>query len=133
MIKWNDDEWNRLALRRAVKSFCLANTRSSIAARRLAVPVTQVQATATIEPGEAGLTIHAADIDQTRVAVEPTARSSPLAAIVNLTLEHLNCPLHDLKITIHSTIPIASGLGSGAAVSTAIVRALAQWARRTPG
>jgi mevalonate kinase len=40
----------------------------------------------------------------------------------------LNCPLPDLRITIRSTIPIASGLGSGAAVSTAIVRALAQWA-----
>ena len=46
---------------------------------------------------------------------------------MNLTLEHLNCPLPDLEITIRSTIPIASGLGSGAAVSTAIVRALAQW------
>jgi mevalonate kinase len=33
-------------------------------------------------------------------------------------------PLPDWRITICSTIPIASGLGSGAAVSTALVRAI---------
>jgi mevalonate kinase len=92
----------------------------------IAVPVTQVQATAIIEPGEHGLTIQATDIDRS-VEVDPHRSIDPLAAIVNLTLEHLNCPPPDLEITIRSTIPIASGLGSGAAVSTAIVRALAQW------
>jgi mevalonate kinase len=92
----------------------------------IAAPVTQVQATATVEPGEHGLIIHAADIDRS-VAVDSANSNDPLAAIVNLTLAHLSCPRSDLKITIRSTIPIASGLGSGAAVSTAIVRALAQW------
>ncbi len=92
----------------------------------IAVPVTQVQATATIEPSRHGLIIHAADLNRS-LAVADSSTVDPLAAIVNLTLEHLNCPLPDLTITIHSTIPIASGLGSGAAVSTAIVRALAQW------
>ena len=92
----------------------------------IAVPVTQVQATALIEASAHGLIIHAADLDRT-IAVEAANSTDPLASIVNLTLEHLNCPLPDLTITIHSTIPIASGLGSGAAVSTAIVRALAQW------
>src|SRR5512139_1381052 len=92
----------------------------------IAVPVTQVLATATVEPGEHGLLIHAADIDRA-VEVDSTNSIDPLAAIVNLTLAHLNCPPSDLEITIRSTIPIASGLGSGAAVSTAIVRALAQW------
>jgi len=92
----------------------------------IAVPVTHVQATATIEPSTHGLIIHAADIDRT-IAVDPANPIDPLASIVNLTLAHLNCPLPHVTITIHSTIPIASGLGSGAAVSTAIVRALAQW------
>ncbi len=95
----------------------------------IAVPVTQVQATAIIDPGGHGLTIQAADI-QRAITVDPNNSIDPLAAIVNLTLAHLNCLLPDLRITIRSTIPIASGLGSGAAVSTAIVRALAQFAGR---
>jgi len=92
----------------------------------IAVPVTQVRATALVEPGEHGLIIHAADIDRS-VAIDSVNSNDPLAAIVNLTLAQLNCPQPDLEITIRSTIPIASGLGSGAAVSTAIVRALARW------
>src|SRR5512139_3696687 len=92
----------------------------------IAVPVTQVQATALVEPGEHGLTIQAADLDRT-IEIDPANTIDPLAAIVNLTLAHLKYPRPNLQITMRSTIPIASGLGSGAAVSTAIVRALAQW------
>jgi mevalonate kinase len=92
----------------------------------IAVPVTQVQATAIVEPSEQGLIIRAADVDRSPV-VDGSNPIDPLVSIVNLTVEHLNYPLPDVEITIHSTIPIASGLGSGAAVSTAIVRALAQW------
>ena len=92
----------------------------------IAVPVTQVQATATIEPSAHGLIIDAPDLDQSN-AVNLTNPIDPLTSIVNLTLAQLNCPLPDLRLTIRSTIPVASGLGSGAAVSTAVVRALAQW------
>jgi mevalonate kinase len=92
----------------------------------IAVPVTQVQATATIEPSEHGLIIYAADLDHS-IEVDPHNSIDPLVSIVNLTLARLNYPRPDLAITVRSSIPIASGLGSGAAVSTAIVRALAQW------
>ena len=93
----------------------------------IAVPVTQVQATVTLAPSGDGLIVEAPDLEYS-TAVDLTNPTDPLASIVQLTLAHLNYPLPDLKLTIRSTIPVASGLGSCAAVSTAIVRALAQWA-----
>ncbi|HEY4720552.1 MAG TPA: mevalonate kinase [Anaerolineae bacterium] len=93
----------------------------------IAVPVTQVQATATIRPGGHGIVIQAIDTHET-IALDRAGPNHPLAAIVRSTLKHLGIFTADLSITVRSTIPIASGLGSGAAVSTAIVRALAMWA-----
>jgi mevalonate kinase len=92
----------------------------------IAVPVAQVQATATIEAHDRGLTIHALDTGRTLdyAHADPL---DPLAAIVRVTLAHFRLPAPDVSISIRSTIPIASGLGSGAAVSVAIVRALAAW------
>ena len=91
----------------------------------IAVPVTQVRATATIEsapPGD-GLTIVAADLGRTvRLATAPP--DEPLAAAAWLTLGHLSAAEPDATVTIRSSIPIASGLGSGAAVSAALIRAL---------
>ena len=93
----------------------------------IAVPVTQVQATATIRPGGQGIIIQSIETHET-IALDRAGPNHPLAAIVRLTLKQLGIYTADLSITVRSTIPIASGLGSGAAVSTAIVRALATWA-----
>jgi mevalonate kinase len=92
----------------------------------LAVPVTQVQAEAVVEPGEAGagLTIVAADLGET-IAVRDAPADHPLAAAARLTLVKFGLGDPDWRVTARSTIPIASGMGSGAAVSAAIVRALA--------
>ncbi|HEY45237.1 MAG: hypothetical protein AMJ88_04275 [Anaerolineae bacterium SM23_ 63] len=52
-------------------------------------------------------------------------QDQPLARIIHLTLNEIG--IHDppaLGITISSSIPIASGLGSGTAVSVAIIRSL---------
>src|SRR5512143_2536658 len=93
----------------------------------IAVPVTQVQATATIEStAQSGLTIHSID-KNFMISVDSAGPNDPLAAIVRLTIAQLGVPLPNCSITIRSTVPIASGLGSGAAVSTAIVRALDQF------
>jgi mevalonate kinase len=101
----------------------------------IAVPVSQVQAQAQIEPGSTGqgLVLVAPDVDY-RAAVREAASDDPLAQIVRLTMDALIQRTRasviqdrdqDLTITVTSTIPIARGMGSGAAVSTAIVRALA--------
>ena len=97
----------------------------------LAVPVTQVQAEAVVEPGEpgAGLTIVAADLGET-IAVRDAPADHPLAAAARLTLVKFGLDDPDWRVTVRSTIPIASGMGSGAAVSAAIVRALVEAADR---
>jgi len=94
----------------------------------IAVPVTQVKAEARVETGpkDQGITIIAEDLDKS-YSLEQAPPNDALRAIVVSTLEHIGVRMqHDLTITVSSTIPIARGLGSGAAVSTAIARALGQ-------
>ena len=92
----------------------------------LAVPVTQVQATATATPGGDGFWIEAVDLHR-RYRLEDAPAGDPLGRAVELVcaragLERL--PAAELRVS--STIPIAAGLGSGAALCTAALRALAQ-------
>ncbi len=93
----------------------------------LAVPVTQVQAEAVVEVGApgSGLTIVAADLGE-QIVVRDAPADQPLAAAARLVLARLGLADPDWRLTVHSTIPVASGMGSGAAVSAAIVRALAE-------
>ncbi|MGQ0603021.1 MAG: mevalonate kinase, partial [Anaerolineales bacterium] len=93
----------------------------------LAVPVTAVQATASIETSTDGIWIHAHTLNR-QYRLEHASPNDPIAAAIRLTFEHYHLPITDypITVTITSTIPVASGLGSGAAVCTAVVRALAQ-------
>ncbi len=104
----------------------------------VAVPVTEVQAQAYVEPGAVGqgTVIAAPDLGR-RIVLREAAEDDPIACIVRLTLAALGRRRRsrstssarsehdpDLRITVTSTVPVGRGMGSGAAVSTAIVRAL---------
>jgi mevalonate kinase len=94
----------------------------------IAVPVTQVQAQATVTaaPHVTGITLIAQDLG-TSYALADAPADDPLRAIVESTLGYLGLRSPPaLILTVQSSIPIARGLGSGAAISTAIVRALAR-------
>jgi mevalonate kinase len=94
----------------------------------IAVPVTEVQANASVEPGEPGqgTIIVAPDLER-RIALHEAVEEEPLACIVRLTLARMKVEHDpDITITVSSTVPVARGMGSGAAVSAAIVRALSQ-------
>lgn len=90
----------------------------------LAVPLAQLRARASVRArAEKGILIYARDV-QRAIAVNDSTVDDALAAITRLTLQKFGVT-DDLEISIESEIPVASGFGSGAAISTAIVRALA--------
>lgn len=106
----------------------------------IAVPITQLQATATVQAGNRGFTIHAPDLNRT-LTVDITEATDPLAVAVVNTLRYLEARYSDARLahdpsassesglTIHleSTIPVGRGFGSSAAVSTALVRAVGRY------
>jgi len=98
----------------------------------IAVPVSHVRAAVQLEscpPGH-GIDIVAADLGKSyrldRTYADELAY--PLQATVRNALDHLCIPAHDrhFRLEIRSQIPIARGMGSGTAVATALVRAIAQ-------
>ena len=92
----------------------------------IAAPVSQLAATATVmaaEPGN-GCVLDLSDIGET-VPVTGESAMQPLALVTRLTLDALEMATPDWRIVLRSTIPVSSGLGSGAAAATAIVRAIA--------
>ncbi len=96
----------------------------------VAVPVSDLRAFASIEPNEKGLRIVADDLD-IPVDVDAETVDNALALTARLVLKALGADPPDATIYIRSEIPIASGLGSGAAVSTALARALLLYLERT--
>jgi mevalonate kinase len=93
----------------------------------IAVPLHDRCATARVEPGAlgSGIILRAEDLG-CQYPLATASAEDALALIVRLTLGVLEiAPDQDLVVAVRSTIPIASGLGSGAAVSAAMARALA--------
>lgn len=97
----------------------------------LAVPVTQVKAEVRVDRiFSPGIRINAPNI-LLNERLDSLAPSHPLAATVRNTLTVLGAgSLSGVTVLVRSTIPVASGLGSGAAVSVAIIRALAKYLKK---
>jgi mevalonate kinase len=95
----------------------------------LAVPVVQVRAQATLEPRAGPVEVDAADIGR-QYALRDAPPEDPIATMIERTGAQFGAELIDFVIHIRSTIPVARGLGSGAAVSVAIGRALAKYLGR---
>lgn len=93
----------------------------------IAVPIHEVQAQAQVEhglPGQ-GTLVAVPDLGR-RFLLREANQDDPLARIVLLALRAVRQDRDpDVTLTVTSSIPIARGMGSGAAVSTAIVRVLA--------
>jgi mevalonate kinase len=94
----------------------------------LAVPVTQVHADVNVtDSPRAGIWIHAPEVNLHAELASLRADHPVGAAIRNVFSRFGISPLPPLEIHITSTIPVASGLGSGAAVTVALVRALSSF------
>lgn len=93
----------------------------------IAAPVTQVRATATVQDNpETGIILRAPDLGR-EYELQQASENDPFARAVHLVIASAGFfRMPDLIITIRSTIPIASGLGSGAAMASAVIRALAR-------
>ena len=91
----------------------------------LAVPVTQVHADVNVTNADAaGIWVQAPDI-YLHAELNTLPSDHPIAAVIhNLFFLSRVSPFPALNIKITSTIPVASGLGSGAAVTVALTRAL---------
>ena len=89
----------------------------------IAAPVQQVQAHAEIYPHRR-CQIQAADLGRVIVVAE-APDDDPFARIVRLVCAELERPLPRWRIVVRSEIPIAAGLGSGAAIAAAIARGMA--------
>jgi len=94
----------------------------------IAAPVSSLRATASALPASAGsgVCVDAADLGKRLVIpVHGAVPDHPLARAVRLLLDAIHAHGADLHVTLRSEIPIASGLGSGAALTAALMRALA--------
>jgi mevalonate kinase len=111
----------------------------------IAVPVTDVTAQAAVSPGEpgSGVWIFAADLPGPdgspgghRYRLRDAPADDPLRASAELAVDAFRqggpTGEPDLLISITSTIPLARGLGSGAAVATAMIRAVAYYFGQDP-
>jgi mevalonate kinase len=92
----------------------------------IAIPLNDVRARVSIIPGAPGSSVCFDAPDLRRRWLITSAPHDPLSELTLAILRQFGVQrMPDIEIAITSDIPIASGMGSGAAIATAIVRALA--------
>lgn len=92
----------------------------------IALPLSGVRARASVDPGPpgSGIRLHAPALGRSwSLAEAPDDPFSELVAALVARCSPACAP--DFEVVITSDIPIASGMGSGAAIATALVRAVA--------
>ena len=91
----------------------------------LAVPISDLRARASVEDSDQNeIRVVAPQTDE-EFRLSEAGPEHPLRRAIDLTLDALEVDPQGLRISIDSEIPIAAGLGSGAAVTVALIRALA--------
>ena len=90
----------------------------------IALPLNDICAYAEIHRGRpgSGPSINAIDLDR-EWYVDATT-TEPLGELIYTTMRHLDIIPREMTITLSSDVPITAGLGSGAAIATALVRAV---------
>ena len=94
----------------------------------IAAPLSELRATAVIQPGtQNGVLLLAPDLGLKRMLADAGADDAIAIAVRQVQQATGIDLLPDMIITVTSDIPIASGLGSGASITAAIIRALANY------
>lgn len=94
----------------------------------LAVPVSSLRARVSIAPSQHGF--HMVVYDQNNQPI-PIPANNPLLTMAQMTFDALGLDTLNIQLQLHSDIPIASGLGSGAAISAAMIRAISAYANQS--
>lgn len=92
----------------------------------IAIPIHSIQTIVSIQPQDSGLSIYSPQL-QLDCDLNDLPKEYPVRAMYEEIFARLNVLPFGLKIDISSSIPAASGLGSGAALSTASIRALGEY------
>ncbi|MBN2006192.1 MAG: mevalonate kinase [Anaerolineae bacterium] len=94
----------------------------------IAVPVSDLRAYAEVCPGSpgTGLLLRSQELRQ-EIALKNAPQEHTLGKAARLVLQYLKKPEPDAILTIRSSLPIAAGMGSGAAVAAASIHALSDY------
>lgn len=93
----------------------------------IAIPVPGVCAQVLVSTAPRGTGILLKNLSTGQMSAVDLTSSDPIARMIRTVLDFARVGALDVTLTLESSIPIASGLGSGAAVSTAVARGLSRF------